>query len=348
MFGALLKKRSLPGLCAINSYTEGIAIARLIPHTDKPELELCDFYPSEASPSQQLKALVDKHQLDLYSCVSLLNRDDYQLLMMESPPVPKDEMKLALRWRIKDLIDTPVTEVTLDSFDVPAPRGAEDSKSVYAVVARNDALHSHCEILTNANINLKIIDIMEMAQRNIANLLPENGSGVALLSLQPTSGLITLSKAGELYLSRPINITLEQVAPAVPAMEETSEQNDNDLSNLEIDLGFDVDVDVDVDLDIEMGNTAAYDHVALELQRSLDYYESNFRQSPIRKLYLAPTLRELPGFSKYIKDNLNIHVELLDLNDLFESKSTIPLATQAHVFFAIGAALHRMADEPGN
>ena len=342
MFGALLKKRSLPGLCAINADTTGIAIARLTHRRDKPTLELCDYYPSDGSPAPQLKQLADQHKLDLYRCTSLLSREDYQLLMMEAPPVPQDEMKLALRWRIKDLIDTPVTEVTLDAFDVPAPRGSDDSKYVYVVAARNDALHSHCDNLTKANINLQIIDIMEMAQRNIANLLPDNDNGVALLSLQPTNGLITLSKAGELYLSRPINITLEQILPAVPVMAEMSVPNDDDLSNPEIDM------EIDVDLDIETGNTAAYDHVALELQRSLDYYESNFRQTPIRKLYLAPTSRELPGFSEYIKENLNIHVELIDLNDLFESKTTISLATQAHAFFAIGAALHRIDNEPGN
>ncbi len=335
MFGARLKKCPLPGICAIDFNSDGISIARLIQNTDKPILEFCDFHPfDEQSPSQQLKKLADRHQLDRYLCTSLLSRDHYQLLVMEAPPVPKDEIKSALRWRIKDLIDTPVAEITLDAFDVPAPRGANKSNSVYVVAAKNDALNSHSTSLLSAAINLQIIDIMEMAQRNIANLLADNDNGVALLSLQPTSGLITLSKAGELYLSRPLSIGLEQVVPAAVTKAETPKQDDDGLPNL--------------DLDLETGNTAAYDHIALELQRSLDYYESNFRQAPIRKLYLAPTIRDLPGFSGYIKDNLNLNIEFVDLNNLLECNTSIPLATQAHAFFTIGAALHRINDAPGN
>jgi len=344
VFGALLKKQPLAGICAIDSNSAGISIARITHQLDNPVLEQCDFYPAAADSSLQLNQLTVQHQLDAYKCVSLLNREGYQLLMMDAPPVPKEEMKLALRWRIKDLIDTPVTDITLDAFDVPPPRGSANSSSVYVVAAKNDTLHRHSEKLTDANINLQIIDIMELAQRNIANLLADNDNGVALLSLQPGNGLITLSKAGKLYLSRPINIELEQALPTASAITETQDTNNNELFDPELELHL----DIDLSLDNQIDSTVAYDHVALELQRSLDYYESNFRQTPIRKLYLAPTLRELPGFSKYIKDNLNIEVELLDLNNLFHSETKIPWEIQAHAFFAIGAALHRIDDEPGN
>ncbi len=337
MLGALLKKRPLPGLCAIDFTSEGIIISRLVHSPDKPILEFCNFYPHEIKSSiQQLKKLVSQHKLNQCVWTTLLSRDDYQLLVTEAPSVPKDELRSALRWRIKDLIDTPVSEITLDAFDVPAPRGAGQSNSVYVVVAKNDALNSHSANLLNANINLQIIDIMEMAQRNVANLLPENDNGVALLSVQANSSLITLSKAGELYLSRPMNLGIEQAVQTLPKTN-TPEQDDDGL--IEITLP---------DLDLDIGNSAAYDQIALELQRSLDYYESNFRQAPIRKLFLAPTLKELPDFPEYIKDNLNMDVELIDLNNLLECDQTIPLATQASGFFSIGAALHRIDDEPGN
>ncbi len=334
MFGALLKKRPLPGICAIDCSSDGIAITRIIQETDKPVLELCEFYSSDkTTASQQLKELANRHQLDRYVCTSLLSRDDYQLLVMEAPAVPKDELKSALRWRIKDLIDHPVTDITLDAFDVPSPKGASQTNSVYVVAAKNDALNQHLSKLQNADINLKIIDIMEMAQRNIANLLADNEKGVALLSVHNNSSLITVSKDDELYLTRAMNIGLEQIVTS-PATTDTTNRDDDDLPNL--------------DLDLDIGNSAAYDHIALELQRSLDYYESNFRQAPIRTLYLAPTLKELPGFREYMKDNLNMSVELVDLSTLFECKITIPQETQTHAFFNIGAALHRIDDAAAN
>ncbi len=334
MFGALLLKRPLPGICAIDFNSNGISIARLIWDADKPVLELCDFVPlGQEPPLQKVKKLAERHQLGRSICTSLLSTDAYQLLVMEAPPVPSAELRSALRWRVKDFIEEPISEITLDAFDVPPPRGTEQANSVYVVVAKNDALKNHYETLMNADINIQVIDIMEMAQRNIANLLADNENGVALLSLHSNSGMLTLSKAGELYLSRSLKFDLKQGTPTV-VKTESQIKDDADLQ--------------DLDLDLEMENTAVYDHIALELQRLLDYYESNFRQAPIRKLFLAPTPNALPGFSEYIKDNLNMDVELVDLNNLFECKTMIPLATQAQAFFAIGAALHRIENEPGN
>ncbi len=334
MFETLLKKRPLPGICAICCSTDGIAIARFIHEKGKPVLEHCEFYPASiTTTAQQLKLLTHQYQLNRYRCTTVLNRDDYQLLVMEAPAVPKDELKSALRWRIKDLIDQPVADITLDAFDVPSPKAGGQSNSVYVVVAKNNAVKLHSENLLNADINLQIIDIMEMAQRNIANLLAENEKGVALLSVHNNSSLITVSKNDEFYLSRPINIGLEHMV-TLPFTTNTEIQDDNSLPNL--------------DLDLEIGNNIAYDNIALELQRALDYYESNFRQAPIRKLYLAPTLKELPGFCDYMKDNLNMSVELIDLNTLFECKTVIPQETQTHAFFSIGAALHRIDNAATN
>jgi len=350
LFSSLLKKNLQPGICAIDLNSEGISIARLTHDKDKPVLESCDYYPlDESHPSQQLKKLAGDHNLKQTICTSLLSRRDYQLLVMESPAVPKDERRSALRWRIKDLIEDPVTEITLDAFDTPPPRGTEQSNSVYVVVAKNAPLNRHTQNLLNADINLQVIDIVEMAQRNIASLLPDDSNGIALLSLNTNRGMITLSKAEELYLSRPLTIGIEQIVTTTVKAEATA-QEVGDLPEMELDLEI-CDAEGDqpnLDDDLETGNTATYDHIALELQRSLDYYESNFRQAPIRKLYLAPTSKNLPGFSEYIKENLNMNVEPIDLNSLLECKTTIPQELQAQAFLAIGAALHRIEDEPGN
>jgi len=334
LLGALLKKQPLPGICAINFNAESASIARIIAGDAKPVVDFCGFYSlDQPTIEHQLRQLATTHQLNRYTCTTLMSRIDYQLLVMEAPAVPKNELKDALRWHIKDLIDEPVSDITLDAFDVPTPRGAKKSNVVYVVAAKKEQLNNRSKILQSAGINLQIIDIKELAQRNIANLLSDNKNGVALLSLDSTSGILTLSRGGELYLNRPLNLGLNQVVPAATNAP-TEIQNDTGLPEL--------------NLDSEIANSAIYDYIALELQRSLDYYESNFRQPPIRTLHLAPIARTLPGFPEYIKNNLNMNVEVVDLNNLFESKTPIPVETQEKVFFALGAALHGSDHEPGN
>jgi MSHA biogenesis protein MshI len=159
-------------------------------------------------------------------------------------------------------------------------------------------------MISAAGINLDVIDIPEMAQRNLASLLPEDAKGIVLLSFTPNGGLITITKQSEIYLSRSIDIGLDML---------TQSQDSAGL----------------------------FDRIALEVQRSLDYYDSHFRQSPINTLALAPMPREIPGLVDYLKANLNANVLTMDLTQLMECDAQLPPALQSACLGALGAALRQ-------
>ena len=86
--------------------------------------------------------------LERYRCATLLEPGDYQLLLVEAPNVPPAELKAAIRWRIKDLLDYHVDDATVDVLDIPPdPSGAARSHSMYAVAARNGAVQACIERL---------------------------------------------------------------------------------------------------------------------------------------------------------------------------------------------------------
>ncbi|MEK6243607.1 MAG: agglutinin biogenesis protein MshI, partial [Pseudomonadota bacterium] len=58
-------------------------------------------------------------RLDGYQCATLLRPGEYQLLLVEAPTVPPAELKSAMRWRVKDMIDYHVDDATLDVLDIP-------------------------------------------------------------------------------------------------------------------------------------------------------------------------------------------------------------------------------------
>jgi MSHA biogenesis protein MshI len=143
-----------------------------------------------------------------------------------------------------------------------------------------------------------------MAQRNLAALLPEDAKGVVLLSFTSGGGLITISRQSDIYLSRNIDIGLEMMA---------SFQDSNEL----------------------------FERIALEVQRSLDYYDSHFRQSPITTLALAPMPREVPGLVDYLKANLSINVITMDLTKLMECEVDLKPELQSLCLTVLGAALRQ-------
>ena len=72
----------------------------------------------------------------------------------------------------------------MDALFIPEPEGAAGRvPQMFAVAARNDAIAAAVKPFNDADIPLEVIDIPELAQRNIARCLEPEGRGVALLAI---------------------------------------------------------------------------------------------------------------------------------------------------------------------
>ena len=299
------KKKRAPGLVAIDFQAEGVCVARIERRDEgAPVVSLCDFRPwdPDQATDRLLAAISKDFDLDDSRCSTVLAEGDYSLLLTEAPDVPAEEMRSAIRWRVKDLVDFPLDNAIIDVFDVPGDKAPSASRSIYAVVAPSDTIKRRSELLIGADMGLEVIDIPEMAQRNLAGLLPEDASGVVMVNIGETGGLITITRNGELYLSRGLGLGLDNLRSAIDA-------------------------------------TEYFDRIVLEVQRSLDYFESSFRQAPITNLVIAPLAQEVPGLVDYLSANLSLSVSLMNLSDVLEFDVPAPANVQTLCLGAIGAAL---------
>ncbi len=296
----------LPGLTGVGLRPDGVCVVRVQRATGRPPaLTLFDFRPWGHDDHEKVLARVaEDHDLKRSRCTTVLDSNEYTLLLTEAPDVPPDELRAAIRWRVKDLIDFHINDATLDVFDIPGEKVPGRARSMYAVAARSTAIQKRADMMDAAGINLDVIDIPEMAQRNLASLLPEDTKGVALLSFTPANGLITISRQSDIYLSRNIDIGLDMLTKS------------DDFTGL-------------------------FDRIALEVQRSLDYYDSHFRQAQISHLALAPMPVEIPGLVDHLKTNLNTTVVTMDLTKLMECDVEMPPALQSVCLTVLGAALRQ-------
>ena len=306
MFSLGKIKRLQPGLAALGLSAAGVCLVRIAREGARPPRLLAyEYRPLGAGETADtvLKQMAREHQLKRSHCTTVLTDSDYQLLLTEAPDVPADELKSAIRWRVKDLIDFHINDAALDVFDVPGQEGAA-ARQMYVVAARAQAIQSRVDLLEGAGVNLEIIDIPELAQRNIAALLPDDTQGVALLSFYERGGLITITRQGFLYLSRTLATSAR-------------------------------------DLEDVQSRAVHFDQVVLEIQRSLDYYESHFRQAPIRQLVLAPLNSDATALTDYLGANLNAQVRLLDLTLLMDTSSERPATLSGACLATLGAALRQ-------
>jgi MSHA biogenesis protein MshI len=246
--------------------------------------------------------------LDLsgHQCTTVLQPGDYQLLVLDAPNVPQEELRAAIRWRIKDMIDYHVDDATVDVLDIPVDKTASGrTRSMFAAAARNQVIQACVEKFHGAGIPLSVIEIPETAQRNLSALYEDKGRGAAMLHLGEESGLLTISYAGELYLSRRLDIPLS----ALTRDDDQQQRND------------------------------CFERILLELQRTLDHLERQFPWVIVTKLLLAPEPTET-GLAEFLRSNLDIAVIPVDLRDKisFADANAEP-GMQWQMFHLIGASL---------
>ena len=305
-FGAKRK----PGWLCINLMPDRVDVSHVVVHGKvRPEVRLCDSYRKEGDEVATLKRLRRELDLESYRCTTLLKAGDYQVLQVDAPNVPAAEMKIAMRWRIKDLIDFPVEAATVDAVIIPqGDNAAARGSQALAIAARNEVIAATAKIFTDARIPLEVIDIPELAQRNVAHFFEEAGRGLALLAFEAEGGLLTFTCDGELYQYRRIDHSFADFAEA------------GDEQRQQI-----------------------YERIVLEMQRSLDNFDRQFRQVAISKVVVTP-VPGAAGLQEYLASNLGVPVSTLDLSKVMDFPNTPELREPVHqsqCLQVIGASMRK-------
>lgn len=195
-------------LTAIRNKGEMTYIAQVM-HTAnaKPVVQVAEVEISKLQAINEIENITKKFQLDKTPVSYLLEHNDYQRIQIEKPNVPDNELKEAVRWSLKDLVNTPVEDITLDIIDIPKSNDSENNQDyIYVVFAQNEFIANLSNNLINAKMNLKYIEARIMAQRNIANHLATDGEGEAVLTFSANGALLTFTHLGEICNARFIEI----------------------------------------------------------------------------------------------------------------------------------------------
>ena len=325
MFTFFKKKKRGHGTNALVLSEEGIALA-CISHDEGQPPSLKSFHYSSISNTSDknstLKKIIKDNGLEGSSIYTTLLTSDYDLEMLEKPEVAENELRQAVRWKIKDSLSFDIDNAIVDVFEIPNLKERGRTPLVYVAAADKTLLKQRIQLLEEQNLEVESIDIAELGMRNIAALLPEDQQGVALLKLEEANGLMTLTQDSSLYLTRTIDVGFSALAET-----NTILGDDSEVNGLALEEGVPPD------------QQRALDGIVLEVQRSLDYYESHFAKPAINSLVLAPLPFEIPGVVKHLASALGLQVRMLDLNAIIDTTSPMSQEMQSNCFFAIGAAL---------
>ncbi len=268
-------------------------------------LSFCDHRYADdfKSKSAQFVELVDSNGLKEARFCLALQPKEYQLHVIETPAVAKEELAQAARWKVKDLIAYPIDEAVVDVFSVydgPPPQGKSDL--LYVVTCQKSILQPWLDLFTEQDIEVDAIDIYELTLVNLLQVLGENKGTLAILHLRARSGIVLVCKEGRLFIAR------------------------------HIDMGYE-----------SLGSELFFEQILLEVQRTLDYYETRFRDHPADKVVIFPCVQNLEALRNYLNTQLGMQVVEADVLAALESRQAVQDILKPRVINALGAGMRETA-----
>ncbi|MFC3095290.1 MSHA biogenesis protein MshI [Alteromonas sediminis] len=247
----------------------------------------------------QLKKWVESHGLSGANTHIAFSVAWYQQVQVDRPAVEEDEMDGALKWAVEEILGSGEARA-YDYFDLPVPLAGNNKINIVAV--NETAVVEAAEACYGANLQLQSISVEEVVTCN----LPV-GTELPVLTLIQEAGdevCLNIVKNGELYFSRRLK----------------GFENLSSFSAEELRMGI-------------------ADSLCVQIQRSMDYFESQLRQAPISHIRIKMDSQYLDTLVEQVQQAVPAQIEIM------RTGVTIPeqLNELRLSYTALGAALQQVS-----
>ncbi len=263
---------------------------------------------SEEQWLASVETLIKEHQLKEAGITLSLPFNRYQLLQIDKPAIPEEELEMALSWSIKDLVNNIAQEdLIADYFHVAAKIPMQGDK-LNVVVTSRKVIMPLIELFLKNKVELKGIVPEEML---IQNVVGHNDTASLLLSQQTNEEVaLQIVKKDQLYFARKLR----------------GFNRIHDYSAQELVEGL-------------------TDSLSLEVQRSMDYFESQLKQAPIKNILLALPTEHQALIAEQIAQHFPITVEPMGIRNPLVA---IAESLSEQFYPALGGALEYLTAAGGS
>lgn len=155
---------------------------------------------------------------------AMLRPSQYQLLQIDAPAVPPEELRTAARWQIRDMVSQHVDDLTLDVLKVGDDQ-VRATGSLFVVAAANAEIRAVMQTAQALRCEVGVVDIHDLAQRNLQtaharHLGRADGAHAAVAIVNDSQALLTICAHGELFYTRRIDLGVGLIQAAWGASED--------------------------------------------------------------------------------------------------------------------------------
>ncbi|MDX1706313.1 hypothetical protein [Pseudidiomarina sp.] len=203
------------------------------------------------------------------SIVLVLGPSLYQSVALKRPKLPDEEIAAGLRYSLRDLVSLPPADIIADYYESPIQLPGQNK--INAVVADRNLLEPIMKTLHNASDNVLAVVAEEQAVERLFQ--DQENPAVVVCQSQQEPALLQVYRDGALQVNRSV-ASLEKL---------------NQVSLDEIKMG-------------------ALQPLSVEIQRSIDYFERQLRQRPIKEIVLAISSKHQTLVTEQLTEDLGIDI----------------------------------------
>jgi MSHA biogenesis protein MshI len=229
---------------------------------------------SHKSWQNSLPAYVQKEGLAGTPCFFALSSHWYRIHQIDKPSVKDDEMFDALQWPIKEVAGTE-KDVVYDYSELPVQVAGQNK--VMAVAIAKDEVEKLTKVIYSAELELKSIVVEEFATTHLVAVT--NEPVITLVQEHGEVIVLNIIKNNQLYFTRRLK----------------GFENIGDFTELELNMGI-------------------TESICVQIQRSMDFFESQLRQAPIKRILLKLDSHHVDFLSRHISESMGVVCEAFKPN----------------------------------
>ncbi len=235
---------------------------------------------------------------------------------LKLPPMSDAELQQAARFEAERYIPYGVREVNMD-FDVMGETTEDGQKKIVVllVAAKRDTVEKHVQALEAAGLEPLVLDVDAFAiLRALTPPAQPAGDAQVLVDLGAETTDIVIAEAGQLRLTRNVNIGGDNLTRAIGTkmdMEFKSAERLKEQKGIVLLEGEPMPDDKTV-LALHDVMLPLLGDLATEVRRSLDYFQTRYRESKVSRIVLSGGMARLPNLGRFLSLELGVETAIGD------------------------------------
>ena len=257
-------------------------------------------YTNDSQLSESITQCINDLDIERAQVAIVLPAHLYQIVQMDKPNLSVEEIKQSLPWTVKDLVTIPAESIIADFIENPIKQGGQEKISVFAA---------------NKTLLMPIINAVHKSKAELELITCEEFVLTGLLEVDTAAHLIVYQHEGQ--------------EPSIQIVRDGCLLFSRRLR------GFSRLPTMSIE-DLSMG---LLDSFSLELQRSIDFFESQLKQPPLKSLQLYLPSEHLEQVVEQLKVHFPVKVTTL------QRHLSPCIGQNESLHFAISAAMEMIGGE---